>query len=250
MNFFSLFKRNLIYKIKKKISIDNDNVNVNSLDGLFYHYGSDKSDIFKKTENNGHGYSRFYTHKLEKFKNKKINILEIGSYAGASAAAFAKYLPESNIFCFDINISNFEYKSKRIHVFGIDVKNENEIIKTLNKITDQYKIKAFDIIIDDGSHNLSDILIALKLLFKYLNNEGLYIIEDFKHPNYYAYNKNINHILIDEFFKNLEKKNTFDSNILTKVDQKNFINMIDKIEIYKGNLKDSDIGFITKSWIK
>ena len=247
MNFFSLFKRNLIYNIKKKISVDDDNVNSDSLDGLLHHYGSDKADVFKKTKNKGHGFSKFYKQKLEKLKNQKINILEIGSYAGASAAAFVKYLPESNVFCFDINISNFEFKSKKIHVFGLDVNNRKKTIKTMNIIVDQYQIKEFDIIIDDGSHNLSDILTTLKFFFKYLKNKGLYIIEDFKHPNYYSYNKNINHILIDELLENLEKKNTFHSNIFTKKDQLNFMEMIDKIEIYKGNLNDSDISFIFKS---
>ena len=247
MNFFSLFKRNLIYNLKKKISIDNDNININSLDKLFYHYGSDKANIFKKTEKNGHGYSKFYTQKLEKFQNHKINILEIGSYSGASAAAFAKYLPESNIFCFDINISNFEYKSKKIHVFGLDIKDQKKTTKTLNKIADKFKFIEFDIIIDDGSHNLSDILIALKFFFKCLRNKGLYVIEDFKHPNYYRYNKDINHILIDELFKNLETKNTFNSNLFTENEQLELIGMIDKIEVFKGNLKDSDISFITKN---
>ena len=246
MNFFSLFKRNLIYNFKKKISIDNDNININSLDELFYHYGSDKADIFKKTENKGHGYSKFYKQKLEKIKNQKINILEIGSYAGASAAAFVKYLPKSNIFCFDINISNFKYKSEKIHVFGLDINNQKKTINILNKITNQYKIKEFDIIIDDGSHNLSDILIALKFFFKYLKKKGLYVIEDFKYPNYYSRNKNINHILIDELFKNIEKKKVFNSNIFTKNDQLDFMGMISKIEIFKGNLKDSDISFISK----
>ena len=54
--------------------------------------------IFLKKSNKGHGYSIFYEKKLEKFKNKKINILEIGSYAGASAAAFAKYFPDQMFF--------------------------------------------------------------------------------------------------------------------------------------------------------
>ena len=247
MNFFSLFKRNLIYNFKKKISIDNDSTSVDSLDRLFYHYGSDKADIFKKTESKSHGYSKFYKQKLEKLQKRKINILEIGSYAGASAAAFAKYLPNSNIFCFDINISNFEYKSKKIHVFGIDINNQKKAIKIMNKIAYQFNIEKFDIIIDDGSHNLSDILIALKFFFKYLKNKGLYIIEDFKFPNYYSYNKNINHILIDELLKNLENKNTFNSNIFTKNEQLDFMDMVDKIEVYKGNLNNSDIGFIFKS---
>ena len=247
MNFFSLFKRNLIYNFKKKNSIDTDNVNFSSLDKLFHYYGSDKADIFKKTKNKGHGYSKFYKKKLEKLKNKKIRILEIGSYAGASAAAFIKYLPKSEVFCFDVNISNFEYKSQKIHVFGLDINNKKKSIEALYKIFNKYKIKEFDIIIDDGSQNLSDILIAFKFFFKYLKNKGLYVIEDFKHPNYYPYNKNINHILIDEFLNNLEKKNIFNSNIFTKHELIDFIDMIDKIEIYKGNLKDSDISFISKN---
>ena len=93
MNFFSLFKRNLIYKLKKKVSIDTDQINFENLDNLFHYYGSDKANFFKLTNKAGHGFSKFYEKKLEKYKEKKINILEIGSYAGASAAAFAKYLP-------------------------------------------------------------------------------------------------------------------------------------------------------------
>ena len=93
-------------------------------------------------------------------------------------------------------------------------------------------------------------MIAFKFFFKYLKNEGLYVIEDFKHPNYYRYNRNIDHILIDKLFKNLENKNTFNSNLFTKNEQLELMEMIDKIEVYKGNLNDSDISFITKSLTK
>ena len=43
----------------------------------------------------------------------------------------------------------------------------------------------FDVIIDDGSHYLSDILFSLKTFFKLVNKGGFYVIEDYKHPNYY-----------------------------------------------------------------
>ena len=250
MNFFSLFKRNLIYKLKKKTSVDSDNINLSNLDELFHFYGSDKANIFKKTQKKGHGYSTFYEKKLEKFKDKKINLLEIGSYSGASAAAFSKYLPNSNIFCFDINISNFIYKSKNIHVYGLDINNQNKVIKTVKKIFANYNIDKFDLIIDDGSHYLKDILIGIRLFFKFLKKNGLFIIEDFKHPNYYQYNRNIDHILIDEFLKNLLEKKFFKSNILSENDQKDLIETIEKIDCYKGNLRDSDICFITKNSIK
>ena len=175
-----------------------DNVKLDTLDDLFHFYGSDKSNIFKNTGKSGHGYSKFYEEKLEKLKNKEINILEIGSYAGASAAAFVKYFHRANVYCFDINVSNFKYKSKNIHVFGIDINDKNKNDKTLTKIFTKNNFKEFDIIIDDGSHNLSDILKGFKFFFKFLKKGGIYIIEDFKLPNYYEYNRNIEHLLVDE----------------------------------------------------
>ena len=103
MNFLSLIKRKLLYKIKKKISIDNDEFSSESLDALFNYYGSDKADYFSKTQ--GHGFSKFYVEKLQHLREKEINILEIGSFAGASAASFIKYFKNSKVFCFDINLS-------------------------------------------------------------------------------------------------------------------------------------------------
>ena len=247
MNFFSLFKRNLIFKFKKKILIDKDNIISESLDYLFHKYGSDKANIFKLNQKPGHGFSIYYEKKLEAFKNKNLNILEIGSYAGASAAAFIKYLPKSKVYCFDINISNFKYKSENINVYGIDINNQKKVVKTLNKIFSEQNFNQFDLIIDDGSHYLSDILISLKFFFKYVKNEGLYIIEDYKHPNYYKYNRNIDHLLVDQVLVNLNNKKSFISNIFNDDDQKELINSIKMIETFKGNLKDSDISFITKA---
>ena len=247
MNFFSLFKRNIIYKLKKKVSIDLENFGSRSLDFFFYEYGSDKANIFKQTQKSGHGFSIYYENKLKKFIDKKINILEIGSFSGSSAAAFSKYLPHSNIYCFDINISNFKYKSKNIHVFGLDINKQKKVEKIINKIFSDNNINYFDLIIDDGSHNLSDILISFKFLFKFLKNKGLYVIEDFKYPNYYDYNKNIDHILVDELLDNLKNKKFFTSKIFSKHDQKELISLIKSIEVFKGNLNDSDISFITKA---
>ena len=246
MNFLSLFKRKILYKLKRKINIDLDNINYKSLDELFYYYGSDKANIFKHTNKKGHGFSSFYTSYLKSLKSKKINILEIGSFAGASAAAFVKYFPYSNIYCFDVNISNFIYSSRKIHVHGLNINNEKKLNEILEKLNFENNLDYFDVIIDDGSHNLSDILIGLKLLFKYVKKDGFYIIEDFKHPNYYQYNRNTKHILVDEFLKNLENKKFFNSSIINKENQKYLMNVINKIDTYKGNLIDSDICFIKK----
>ena len=246
MNFFSLFKRKILYKIKKKINIDLDGINKDTLEELFHYYGSDKANIFKKTQDQGHGFSGFYTQHLKHLKQREIKILEIGSFAGASAAAFSKYFKKSNIYCFDINISNFVYLSKNIHVYGLNINNEDEVKKILKKIDLESNSNFFDIIIDDGSHYLSDILFSLKTLFRYVKKGGIYIIEDFKHPNYYDYNKNIDHILVDQVLKNFQEKKLFNSNIIKNDDQSYLQKNISKIKIYKGNLKDSDICFIEK----
>ena len=220
-----------------------------SLDELFHNFNCDKGSYFfnGKEKILSHGYSIFYEKKLEQYKDKNLNILEIGSYAGASAAAFTKYLPKSKVYCFDVNISKFKYESENINVFGIDINNQKKVAKTLNKIFSEQNFTQFDLIIDDGSHNLSDILTSLKFFFKYVKNNGLYIIEDYKHPNYYKYNKNINHLLVDQIFLNLNDKKFFNSNIFSDDDQKELISSIKMIETFKGNLSDSDISFITKS---
>ena len=47
--------------------------------------------------------------------------------------------------------------------------------------------------------------------------------------------------------KNLEMKNIFNSSVFNEEDQKTLISSIEKIEVFKGNLENSDISFITKS---
>lgn len=246
MNFFSLYKRKLIYNLKRKKLIDSDNINFNSLDELFHHYGSDKASIFKKTQNQGHGYSKFYEEKFKKFKKEKINILEIGSFAGASAAAFVKFFSDINVFCFDINISNFKYSSNNISVYGLDIRNEKKVSEILDIIFKENSFEKFDIIIDDGSHYLSDILSSLNFFFKLLNQGGTYIIEDFKHPNYYKYNLDIQDIFVDDLLSNIQKKEYFNSGFINKESQKYIFSEVKEIVTYKGNLEDSDICFIKK----
>ena len=234
MNFLSLFKRNLIYKLKKKISIDRDSFPKKDLDHLFFYYGSDKADYFQNKNTRGHGFSKFYEKQLAILKNKPLNILEIGSYAGASAAAFSKYFYKSKIFCFDVNISNFKYNSNNISVYGLDIRNEKKVFKILHKIFKENSFEKFDIIIDDGSHYLSDILFSFNFFFKLLNQGGIYIIED------------IQDIFVDDLLSKILKKEYFNSGIIKKESQKYIFSEVKEIFSYKGNLEDSDICFIQK----
>ena len=68
MNFLSLFKRSLIYKLKKKDNIDLDGIENSSLDKLFSHYGTDKSEYSKDKKNKNHGFSKYYEKNLSFLK--------------------------------------------------------------------------------------------------------------------------------------------------------------------------------------
>ena len=72
MNFFSLFKRKILYQLKNKINIDLDGFNKKDLDELFYFYGSDKANFFKKKLRKGHGFSKFYSQNLDHLKSKTL----------------------------------------------------------------------------------------------------------------------------------------------------------------------------------
>ena len=248
MNFFSIFKRNLIFKLKKKIDIDKEIFKNNiELEELFSYYKTDKANYIKSEKTYGHGYAEFYEKHFSNLRDKKLNILEIGSYSGASAAAFVKYFKDVNIYCLDINLTKFLYKSKKIHPFGLDVSNKKMVKKFLNKINFFENIKSFDIIIDDGSHILSDQLKAINYFFKYLNKDGYYVIEDYRFSEYIPHLKDTDDPCVREFFEIIKKNINKDFKFISSETLENIRKNISNIFEYKGNQKISGIAFIKKS---
>ena len=258
MKKLSWYYKKALYYIKKKIDLDNYTIETNNLDYLFNHFGSDKGTLIKhpydkkKEKIIGHSFGQFYEKYFNEFKNEKFDLLEIGAWKGASIAAFSKYFENANIFGLDKNFK-FEYKSKKITFLNCDTTN----IKDLKKIEKKIKNSRFRIIIDDGSHFLSDIIHNLKFFFKFLDNGGLYIIEDYKHPEYYStLNNTKNELSISQIIEKLKKKELFKSEVLNESDQKTLMRNIDSIFIHKGIMKDkktdnnvSDIVFFKKKLI-
>ena len=107
------------------------------LNTLFEHFNSDKGEYFinqylqpakKNNEKIGaHGYAKIYETVFTNFKEKKINILELGSFYGNAAAALYFYFDKANIFSADINPDMFKYKSNRIINFYIDSSSRNSL---------------------------------------------------------------------------------------------------------------------------
>ena len=238
MNFFSLFKRNIIYLLKNKINIDKDKFGKKTtLDYLFKKYETDKS-------NASHGFTKYYTNHLNKLKNRRLNFLEIGSATGGSAAAFVHYFDKSNVFCLDVNLTLVKYKSDKINFFGLDSSNSKMLYKFLKNVEEKFSVKKIDGIIDDGSHILSDQLFSINYFFKYLKKGGYYIIEDYKFPNYFKRCNDVDENTIDILIKKLKNNKVIKSQIL----QNDTINKLYKAKIYtyKGRTKISDIVFFQK----
>ena len=247
MNFLSLLKRSLIYKLKKKTNVDLDGIEYSSLDKLFSHYGTDKSEYSKDKKNKTHGFSKYYEKHLSFLKEKKIKILEIGSFSGASAAAFSKYFSNCEIYCLDINISNFKYYSKKINVFGLNSSNPKMVSKFLKKINLKETFKYFDIIIDDGSHKNSDQLNTLNHFYQYLVDGGFYVIEDYKFSDYFKHLNDVDDIKIDELADHVLKKKRFSSSLVSSQVIDLLLNTNKNVYKYKGNTDISDIVFFEKN---
>jgi len=102
------------------------------------------------------------------------------------------------------------------------------------------------IIIDDGSHILSDQLKAIDYFFKYLSKDGYYVIEDYRFSEYIPHLKDTDDPCVREFFeilkKNINKDFKFISGETLESLKKNSSNIFE----YKGSTKLSSIAFIKK----
>ena len=243
------FYKRLSFNFKKKINLDIEDINNKSLNELFNYFGTDKGTEVtnpyssESNEIHGHGFAKFYEKELKHYKNKKMNILEIGTWEGASSAAFLNYFPEAIIYCIDKNF-RFKFKSKRIIFFNCDINDR----KDMNRFSAKFKNIKFKIIIDDASHILSDMIQSLKSFFKQLDSKGIFVIEDFNAPVYYSELNDAKgkELLMSDLLINLKRKTKFNSNILTKNDQEYLFKNIADVKVFKGKTKISDIAFIKK----
>ena len=154
--------------------------NSKKLSSLFDSFGSDKSS---------HGYERIYTHIFDTWKSdKEVQLLEIGlgtnspglissmgrnGKPGASLRAFSKYSTKIFVTGADID-RQILFDSERINCFFLD----QTKLSTYYQLSDEAKISAFDVIIDDGLHSTSANINSLIFAQTHLSIDGYLIIED------------------------------------------------------------------------
>ena len=115
--------KKIYFFFSKKKNLDKKNINYQNLDNLFNYFQTDKgSRVINPYRNSeavsekyyiSHNFSRFYEKYLKKIKNKKLNILEIGVWKGASTASFFYYLPNSTFVAIDSE-PKFSYESNLV----------------------------------------------------------------------------------------------------------------------------------------
>lgn len=127
----------------------------------------------------GHTYGASYDEIFENYdRESNIKILEIGIQKGGSLLAWKDYFSNGSIYGVDILDGILpEYRREDF----------NYIISDIKDISVKEKLKdvIFDIIIDDGSHHLSDVLFVVNNYLEKLNTGGVLIVEDCQQPEHW-----------------------------------------------------------------
>jgi hypothetical protein len=169
---------------------------------------------FYNTDKDKHNYLQAYDKLFYEYRDKKINLLEVGVHEGGSLLLWKDYFSNGTIYGMDNNPEItlvkdiYRYRLNR-NIFRSDSRRKKEVDKQLRDLK-------FDIIIDDGDHRFGAQLKTYMNLKHRLKENGIYIIEDvkptlrsFRKFEYFKFNN------IDcRIYKNKIIQNTEDSNLM------------------------------------
>jgi hypothetical protein len=142
---------------------------------LNYYCNLHKSDKGDDPNLNGHHYAGWYEKFLSVHRNSATNICEIGVQDGSSLSAWHDYFLNANIIGLDVK-NKSRYNNDRINNYILDQSSSKELdlfVKRCNRDN-----LTFDLIVDDGSHDVEHQQLTFGKLFRLLKPNGIYIIED------------------------------------------------------------------------
>lgn len=134
-----------------------------------------------------HPYSQRYEPLFEPYRDKEVRLLEIGAYYGASTIAWDKYFPKG-----DITVVDNQPRTALENIKGRIDESRTRIL-----IGDAYTkefadtLGTFDIINDDGPHNLESMKSCIELYYSKLNPGGVLVIEDIPNPDWFRIFENM-----------------------------------------------------------
>lgn len=114
-----------------------------------------------------------YEEHFGKFVNQSMTMLEIGLGKGGSLQMWKRYFgPVAHIVGIDIRPRAKEYEEHQITV-EIGDQGDSDF---LAKVVDEYG--PFDVILDDGSHQMEHMAASFKHLYPTMSGTGVYAVED------------------------------------------------------------------------
>lgn len=134
--------------------------------------------------------SSFYDEAFLPYKEKEVNVLEIGINTGGSLLLWRDYFINGKIFgvdlinCiqrpYDFSFGDYPYE----YVDTVNFKNIKMFFEDAYSEVFLSKIPSMDIIIDDGPHSFESQIKCLNMFLPKLKTNGLFVIEDIADLNY------------------------------------------------------------------
>jgi len=119
-----------------------------------------------------HGYSNIYHRYFESLRDSKLTMLEVGIGTGESVNVWYDFFGNSTIYMADIDDYSHLYNKDRLKCLTVD-QSDRLSLENLRETVGQLSI-----VLDDGGHAMHHQQLTLGIMFKNLNSNGLYFIED------------------------------------------------------------------------
>lgn len=120
-----------------------------------------------------HEYTPIYWDLFHKQRHLVKSVLEVGINKGCSLRMWQEFFPSALIIGLDIDKANL-INEGRIKSFLADQGDAHALANVLQVA----QAHPFDVIIDDGSHDMMDQVVSLNALARLLSDIGVYVIED------------------------------------------------------------------------
>jgi hypothetical protein len=149
---------------------------------LFSSFESDKAVL--------HNYNYLYSALFSEMKGTCKDILEIGTYKGASLRSWKAFFPSAQVYGIDIDPDTV-FEEERIKTMIAD-QNDLESMAAVNKLWNT----EFDVVIDDGWHQPEASVLSMISFIPKLKKKGIYVLEDIDQTKYSSFYNELVEIFI------------------------------------------------------